>query len=402
MRRLLLCCICIMLLSLLGGCAVAVTAHVDMPDNFAQGSSVRPVAVQLRETPMEITDIIVPEEPLQSAPISAKNEAAVPLENAEPQAEAQIEPFVAEPEAPLGAADAAASGEAQIEPIQSIPVQTPALAEEPAATEVPDATQTPAPTEAPEPEATPSFSVKKLDPEKGYVAAKTVNLRSGPDTSYDILGEYERGDTLMISGKSGDWYFVEIDGKLGFMSREYVEDGVQPTPTPEPTPTPTPKPTKTPKIEPTPEPLPDIVPEPIPTQAPLVPPVPPAPSAPAVNTSPLSDELYLVAQLVNEETGPDGYLAVAQVIYNRVKSSKFPNTISGVVFQSGQFTPAEHEAELRAVVPSSGAISAVQQVFVQGVQAFPENVLYFRAARSGTSWGKRSYYATVGGNAFFY
>ena len=32
----------------------------------------------------------------------------------------------------------------------------------------------------------------------------------------------------------------------------------------------------------------------------------------------------------------------------------------------------------------------------------PEDVLYFRSSSKGTSWNKRVYYATFGGNSFFY
>ncbi len=35
----------------------------------------------------------------------------------------------------------------------------------------------------------------------------------------------------------------------------------------------------------------------------------------------------------------DGKLAVGSVIMNRVRSSYFPNTVSGVIYQGGQFSP---------------------------------------------------------------
>lgn len=56
-----------------------------------------------------------------------------------------------------------------------------------------------------------------------------------------------------------------------------------------------------------------------------------------------SDELKLLACLVMAEAGNqtyEGKLAVANVVLNRVKSSKFANSISGVIYQKGQFSVA--------------------------------------------------------------
>lgn len=56
------------------------------------------------------------------------------------------------------------------------------------------------------------------------------------------------------------------------------------------------------------------------------------------------DELKLLACLVHAEAGDqsyDGKLAVANVVLNRTKSSKYPNTIEKVIYQPGQFTVAK-------------------------------------------------------------
>jgi spore germination cell wall hydrolase CwlJ-like protein len=54
-----------------------------------------------------------------------------------------------------------------------------------------------------------------------------------------------------------------------------------------------------------------------------------------------SDEYLLGAIIQCEAEGEsyEGKLAVGSVVMNRVKSSYFPNTISGVIYQSGQFSP---------------------------------------------------------------
>ena len=55
------------------------------------------------------------------------------------------------------------------------------------------------------------------------------------------------------------------------------------------------------------------------------------------------DDLKLLGALIQCEAGnqpEDGQLAVGAVVMNRVKSPAYPDTISGVIFASGQFTPA--------------------------------------------------------------
>lgn len=56
-----------------------------------------------------------------------------------------------------------------------------------------------------------------------------------------------------------------------------------------------------------------------------------------------ADDLRLLAALIYCEAGSESYqgqLAVGAVVMNRVRSGAYPNTISGVIYASGQFTPA--------------------------------------------------------------
>ncbi len=59
----------------------------------------------------------------------------------------------------------------------------------------------------------------------GYINGMYVCLRSGPGTSYTILGTYSNGKSLTINGYSGEWVSVTIDGKSGFIHRDYVGVG---------------------------------------------------------------------------------------------------------------------------------------------------------------------------------
>lgn len=71
------------------------------------------------------------------------------------------------------------------------------------------------------------------------------------------------------------------------------------------------------------------------------------------------EDFTLLSALVYLEAGNqtyEGQLAVASVVMNRVKSGAYPNTVSGVIYASGQFAPARGgrlEAQIERGVPES-------------------------------------------------
>lgn len=280
---------------------------------------------------------------------------------------------------------------------------TPAPIAEPTAETT--STATPKPTKSPEPiktpTPTPKYEVKDLEKKAAYLNVGSANFRKGPGLDYKIIEELKYGAKFTAVGKSGDWLKVKYDGTYGFILAEFVEYGVPPTPTPKPTA----KPTATPKPAATPAPTAEPTKQPENTGG--------SESNSGVSSNDYfssgggfsADELLLVAQVVQEESkgsGVEARAAVANVIYNRIASSRFPDSVSGVIFQKNQFTVARDEDKLRAVVPVSKTIEAVNQIFVNGDRFMPEDVLYFRSSSKGTSWDKRVYYATYGGNSFFY
>ena len=287
------------------------------------------------------------------------------------------------------------------------PTYTPAFTAEPTAEPTAETTPmaTPEPTKSPEPTKTPTptpkYEVTDLEKKAAYLNAGSANFRKGPGLDYKIIDELKENAVFTVVGKSGDWLKVKYDGTYGFILAEFVEYGAPPTPTPKHTakPTATPKPTKTPSptVEPTKQPENTGGSE----------------SNSGVSSNDYfssgggfsADELLLVAQVVQEESkgsGVEARAAVANVIYNRIASSRFPDSVSGVIFQKNQFTVARDEDKLRAVVPVSKTIEAVNQIFIGGDMILPDDVLYFRSSKKGTSWDKRVYYATYGGNSFFY
>lgn len=56
----------------------------------------------------------------------------------------------------------------------------------------------------------------------GYINAMYVRFRSGPSGSSSILGEYNRGKAVTITGTAGDWTACTIDGQAGYVHSQYL------------------------------------------------------------------------------------------------------------------------------------------------------------------------------------
>lgn len=112
---------------------------------------------------------------------------------------------------------------------------------------------------------------------------------------------------------------------------------------------------------------------------------------------PVDSDLYLLGAIIQCESEGEPYegkLAVGSVVMNRVKSSYFPNTISGVIYQNRQFSPVASGRlayRLQAGV-NSECMQAAQEVLNGRITL---NCLYFRR-NTGTIQG------IVIGNHVFY
>ena len=78
-------------------------------------------------------------------------------------------------------------------------------------------------------------------------------------------------------------------------------------------------------------------------------------------------DLTLMAAIIQAEADNQSYegkLAVGSVVMNRVKSSKFPNTVSGVIYQRNQFAPVNdgHLALILERGPNETCYRAARQV----------------------------------------
>jgi len=119
------------------------------------------------------------------------------------------------------------------------------------------------------------------------------------------------------------------------------------------------------------------------------------------STSANSDEVYLLACLINCESNHyEGQLAVANVVLNRVKSSRWPNSISEVIYAPGQFSPAR-SGKLAARLQSGPSASAMQAArdALNGINNIGD-YMYFRSAKTA-DLSKYSSYTIVMGNCFY-
>lgn len=116
-----------------------------------------------------------------------------------------------------------------------------------------------------------------------------------------------------------------------------------------------------------------------------------------------TSDVALLAAILECEAGQsyDGMLAVGTVIMNRVASAKFPNSISGVVYQPNQFSPAGNGAlnTVLAKGPSASACSAAQAVLGGARYSAVADCYFFYA-----DWYAKQQNVSginVGGNVFF-
>lgn len=109
----------------------------------------------------------------------------------------------------------------------------------------------------------------------------------------------------------------------------------------------------------------------------------------AVNAS--ASEQELLAALIFCEAGNqpyDGQVAVGAVVMNRVRSGSFPDTITDVIYQSGQFTPAM-TGWLDSVLASDGYTDSAMQAAADALAGSNPigDCLYFSTGGGGYQLG---------------
>lgn len=117
-------------------------------------------------------------------------------------------------------------------------------------------------------------------------------------------------------------------------------------------------------------------------------------------TSSDSDLNLLARTVYGEARGEpyEGQVAVAAVILNRVRSSKFPNTISGVVYQSGAFDVVS-DGQLY-LTPDSSAYKAARAA-MGGSDPTNGCLYYYNPKTATSSWIRtRPVIRTIGQHVF--
>lgn len=124
-------------------------------------------------------------------------------------------------------------------------------------------------------------------------------------------------------------------------------------------------------------------------------------SSSSSSSSSNSNNLNLLARLVYGEARGEPYtgqVAVAAVVLNRVKSSSFPNTISGVIYQSGAFDVVR-DGQIN-LTPNSTAIKAAQDA-LNGWDPSYGAIYYFNPATATNKWiWSRPMTVTIGRHRF--
>ncbi len=119
------------------------------------------------------------------------------------------------------------------------------------------------------------------------------------------------------------------------------------------------------------------------------------------STSSNSNNVNLLSHLIYGEARGESYVgqvAVGAVVMNRVKSSSFPNTIAGVIYQAGAFD-AVSDGQIN-MSPDSTAIKAAQDA-INGWDPSYGAIYYFNPNTATNKWiWSRPHTVTIGKHRF--
>lgn len=122
----------------------------------------------------------------------------------------------------------------------------------------------------------------------------------------------------------------------------------------------------------------------------------------ASNSSTTSD-LQLIARAINGEARGEPYegqVAVGAVILNRVKNPSFPNTIAGVIYQSGAFT-AVSDGQINHPIKEGSTVLKAAQDALNGWDPTGGAIYYFNPSTATNKWiWSRPLIKTIGKHRF--
>ena len=116
-----------------------------------------------------------------------------------------------------------------------------------------------------------------------------------------------------------------------------------------------------------------------------------------------TSDIQLMARAINGEARGEPYegqVAVGAVILNRVKDSRFPNSISGVIYQPGAFT-AVSDGQINAAISEGSTVSKAAQDAMNGWDPTGGCVYYFNPSTATNKWiWSRPLIKTIGKHRF--
>ncbi|MBO5155330.1 MAG: cell wall hydrolase [Eubacterium sp.] len=182
-------------------------------------------------------------------------------------------------------------------------------------------------------------NAKKVCKKYAYVQNDGLNVRAEASEEAKVLSVANKGDKLVYDKKADKvegWVAVTVKAGDGYVSAEYVKVKLGTT--------------EAVSIE-----------EEIAAQKAKAAAAAKSSSAATQNapTSASVDDTTLLAAIIQCEAGSECYegkVAVGAVVLNRMRSSRYPNSISGVIYQRGQFGPARNGSLARVL--ASGNISS--------------------------------------------
>lgn len=116
-----------------------------------------------------------------------------------------------------------------------------------------------------------------------------------------------------------------------------------------------------------------------------------------------TSDIQLMARAINGEARGEPYegqVAVGAVILNRVKDSRFPNSIAGVIYQSGAFT-AVADGQINSPISEGSTVYKAAQDAMNGWDPTGGCVYYFNPNTATNKWiWSRPLVKTIGKHRF--
>ena len=114
-----------------------------------------------------------------------------------------------------------------------------------------------------------------------------------------------------------------------------------------------------------------------------------------------SSDVYLLARIIGAEARGESYVgqvAVGAVVLNRVRHSSFPDSIAGVVYQSGAFSAVR---DSNWNVPPDDTAKKAARDAINGWDPTGGAIYYYNPAKTSNQWiRQRPVVTTIGRHVF--